>query len=587
MPISVENPSGGSMIPLDGGNTNSMARAPLEEPEVGATFKTLTAEQLEAYDPHANYSENTKAKLRAAAEDLLPQLPPGDQEKLTRWLSQLNTTTTPPPAGPRSSIGVDLNSLNPTDLAHIAAFYSDHTSPKLAYIALTAFLEPGSTLNPEQNRIFHDLAEKIAQEATNGSSADLQDLGSTDPEKIKAVLIRLYGGDDPEILDLLDGLAKRLADVNQSLGTVVDMPPATGGSPDAGVALPDTDPAPPEIALAPNEVAAPPDGGAVVPPDGGAAPPDGGAVLPEEGPVLPGSSGGTTTTTTTTTTSTETTSATPGTGGTTSTSGVSGTTATTGLNSSTHTEATPTATVVILPSAPAHNPYCDPGFMALLAKILSEVQQIEKDNIIMGAKLLVSLMKASLEMALTSRDDAIASGELQAQQSELEARKEHFASKMEMISGGLTIASAGLTYVVSTAASSRVKEKDFMVNKNTQAEAQIGDADAVLDKGSYMKAQMAAGEMARNTLSGLTQGITQIVSGFKDAQAGDMDEAKAALIREAAQFQGDQQLLDKLIQTIQQSISSVREDKSAIQFFQSMIDLIKSYQQLSSSMWSR
>ena len=524
MPVGMYSPPPGG-IPQDGGapltNTPTAPKpAPANETPAQLLADSLAA-TLEGLDPNADYGAGLKGDLVALAVTLFPELPPGDQNKLTKWLSTLTAAPTPSGDPTNSGSGANLNILSLPQLVHlVASLHSSHTTPEHAYNALTMLLDSGTTLTPGQKDSFKKLGDLIAKKAKDGSDPQtLADLTSDDPAVVEAALEKLYKESNPDgsgedISQLLfganddnddHGMAGRLAGVNESLEfSGIDATDDVGAIDGTGAT-------------------------AGVNPAGATPSPD-------------------------------------------------GTDPTTNITSG----------VVILPTPPRHNPYEDAGFAVILQKILGQIQQIEQQNIKLGAILLIALMKATLEMAEQSREDAIQAGNLQADQSRLDAAQERFQGAMDILSGVLSIVSAIAVFGVAKYQEGKVedREKDFYLDKYG-AKCDKNAPGAIFDQGSYTKSKLAAGEEVRSLGGAASQSASKMIDGSVLLAAATKDDTKASKIAQAAQFTGDQALIDKLIQTLQQSISALHDDKSAVQFLQQILDLAKSYQQLSTQLWSK
>jgi hypothetical protein len=225
--------------------------------------------------------------------------------------------------------------------------------------------------------------------------------------------------------------------------------------------------------------------------------------------------------------------------------------------------------------------------MAILAPMMMELGEIFMKIILQNAATQVKTMQAVLAQAEQSKDLTIASGEARAKQLEQD-RVAHLAKMTSAIVNAVFAGvSAGLTFLATYKAKAA---GDAAVETANQERTAAGKPK--LTEGEEFTTRTNAEHQAFQKFHGYIQSVSTIVqsstSAFSESVEAGVAGEKAKLERAATQAQALASMLDKLISTLQSGEQKASEEgKAAAQYWQGLLELMKSFAQLSSQFGSR
>jgi len=227
-------------------------------------------------------------------------------------------------------------------------------------------------------------------------------------------------------------------------------------------------------------------------------------------------------------------------------------------------------------ASPTHNPYMEPGIMAMLAPILSELFVIYTDIIKQSSKLKQNMFKLTIAMAKEAYQFAIAAGQAKAQQLQNDADKFMAMGITMCVQAGLQLgAFAGQKIQGRMAAQEHKDGYAIKGGTNVKGKAITPEAEARLARSEHVnRAETSSGfyfaNQMINTLGGAVSNFVQSAYTAKNVEEV-MDEAQNNAMKE---------MISQLMGLIQQTIQSSSDEMAAAQkAWEGFIQLYKDFAQ--------
>lgn len=223
-----------------------------------------------------------------------------------------------------------------------------------------------------------------------------------------------------------------------------------------------------------------------------------------------------------------------------------------------------------------HNPYMEPGIMAMLAPILSELFVIYTDIIKQSSKLKQNMFKLMIAMAKEAYDFAIAAGKAKANQLQNDADKFFAMGLTQCLQAGLSMATFVGQKAYTAKNAGKLHDQGYETPDNLKgADAGKQAAAQKLSKAEFVnRAEMSSIPYFMNQLTGTLGGaVTNMVqSAYTAKNVGEaMDEAQNNAMKD---------MISQLMQLLQQTIqSSSDEMASAQKAWEGFVQLYKDFAQ--------
>ena len=241
----------------------------------------------------------------------------------------------------------------------------------------------------------------------------------------------------------------------------------------------------------------------------------------------------------------------------------------------------------LLDTPASDNPYLQPGIMAILGPMMIEMGSIFMKIILQSAEIQIKTMQATLAQALQAKELTEASGDARASQLEKDASM-HTAKMAGAIANSVTaFASAAMTLY----ATKKAHEAGPKAVEAANAEREKANKSKLTEGEEFTVRTNAEQQHFQKTHSYIQSfaTVTQSMTGaITEAREASLTADKAVLERVATQAQALAALLDKLTGSLQSTEQKASEEgKAASQYWQSLLELMKSFAQISSQFGSR